>query len=230
MSAPPSQNVKPLESPADSHTSGDTIPDNSAHAERRISRSRVEVIGQIIHNLRRDRMTLAELAKRSGVSVGILSRLENGIGNPSFRVLHSVAGALNVHVSALFHTETTPDFQLVKAEDRLRIRLPASVTDYEVLVPDLDGNFIAYLWNVPRSFAGSSHKSSHLGDEFILVRRGRLELHVGSEVFQLDTGDSVTFDSSRPHWLRNLSTRSAEVLVAMTPAGVSTDTDQRGND
>lgn len=45
--------------------------------------------------------TLSSLVKESGVSIGLLSKLENGTGNPSLWTLHKLADALRVGVTEL---------------------------------------------------------------------------------------------------------------------------------
>ena len=45
-------------------------------------RAHIRHIGGRVRELRRDRLTLVQLAAASGVSIGLLSRLENGSGNP----------------------------------------------------------------------------------------------------------------------------------------------------
>ena len=47
-------------------------------------------------------MTNANLARQSGLSPGMLSKIENGHTSPSLATLQAVAGALNVPVTALF--------------------------------------------------------------------------------------------------------------------------------
>ncbi|MFR9801907.1 helix-turn-helix domain-containing protein [Pseudonocardia sp. RS010] len=179
---------------------------------------RVRGVGRIVHDLRRDQMTLAELSTRAGVSMGLLSRLENGSGNPSFRVLSRIAHALGVHVSTLFAEARPPTTRLVRAEERLRVVLPDGRTEYEVIVPDLSGRLCAHLWRFPRGYSGEGAAQSREGVQFIYVLRGRLELHIDHEVHALDTGDAVTFDALRRHWIRNSSARSAaEALVVTSP-------------
>ena len=58
------------------------------------------VLNSVSESLRRVRqergLTLEELAQRSGVSIGMLSQLERGVGNPSLRTLVKIAKGLGV--------------------------------------------------------------------------------------------------------------------------------------
>ena len=70
----------------------------------RLHRRQITLIGRRIGELRRGRLTLSQLANLSQVSVGTLSRLEKGIGNPQFAVLHAIARALGVDVYTFFQS------------------------------------------------------------------------------------------------------------------------------
>src|SRR5207249_12313214 len=59
-------------------------------------------LGQQVRQLRLDRgLTLEEVASRSGCSLGSLSQLERGLGNPSFATLVRISHALRVSVGQL---------------------------------------------------------------------------------------------------------------------------------
>ena len=63
-------------------------------------------LGAAIRHARAGRLTVAQLAERSGTSKGLISLIERGHGNPSFETLRRIAGALDV-----------PLVQLVEAAD-----------------------------------------------------------------------------------------------------------------
>src|SRR5690348_2456589 len=66
-----------------------------------VVRDEVERLGRLIRSARGERFSLEALAARSGVSAGLLSQIERGIGNPSFQTLLRVAHALDIPVAEL---------------------------------------------------------------------------------------------------------------------------------
>src|ERR1700735_253953 len=66
-----------------------------------VVRDEVQRLGRLIRLARGERDSLDALAARSGVSAGLLSQIERGIGNPSFQTLLRVAHALDIPVAAL---------------------------------------------------------------------------------------------------------------------------------
>jgi len=72
-------------------------PTDTRRAEARPS----VALGAAVRRIRQGRFTLAQLAERSGVSVGLLSLVERGRGNPSINTLAGIAEALEVSLPDL---------------------------------------------------------------------------------------------------------------------------------
>lgn len=66
--------------------------------------------GRRVRILRRIQdITQTQLAERTNYSTEYISRLERGIGNPSFDTIAALARALNVQPHDLFNFSTLPD-------------------------------------------------------------------------------------------------------------------------
>jgi quercetin dioxygenase-like cupin family protein len=66
--------------------------------------------------------------------------------------------------------------------------------------------------------AGSHHKGvsyQHEGEEFIYVLKGEVEVSVGDNVNHLGNGESLHFNSSIVHKLRNPGGTECELLVVL---------------
>ena len=61
------------------------------------------------------------------------------------------------------------------------------------------------------------HALTHVGEECGIILKGRLEVTVGEETLVLGEGDAYYFDSSRPHFFRNIGNIPCEVITACTP-------------
>ena len=69
---------------------------------REIGRDQLERLGRIIREQRTlAEMSLRDLAARANVSNPYLSQIERGLHEPSVRVLHGIASALNMSAEAL---------------------------------------------------------------------------------------------------------------------------------
>src|SRR5206468_12168988 len=80
-------------------------------------------IGSEVRRLRKSLdLTMAELATSSGISAGMLSKIENGAISPSLATLDSLAKGLNVPISRLFaETVARRDWSFVKGGTGVRI-------------------------------------------------------------------------------------------------------------
>jgi transcriptional regulator with XRE-family HTH domain len=175
-------------------------------------------MGSMIRAARQDRFTLQELAGRAGISPGLLSQIERGIGNPSFRTLHRLASALNLRVGDLLEGNAAPGKQLVvRRHARKRLQLGSEGLTYELLTPNLQGRLELLQTAVPPGFTNENQPFVHMGEECVLVISGRLEVTVDGRTYEVAEGDAITYDSGEPHWWHNPTEDQAVIVGAVTP-------------
>src|SRR4051794_30816743 len=93
---------------------------------------------------------------------------------------------------------------VVTAEQREALQLATGVR-WERLTADADPDvdFIWVVYDVGGSSSPDDGFVRHAGHEYGLVLSGRLEVTVGVERRVLGPGDSIDFESTTPHRLRN---------------------------
>lgn len=184
-----------------------------AASPRSVLEDQLRALGRVIRRRRQARqMTLGELARRTGISAGMLSLLERGRTNPSIGTLIAVADALGISVADLFgqtrqpsgnpvvRRETQPVFEMHPGVRR-RLLVRDERTDVE-----LAENAYA-----PGS-ASAETPIRHAGRELGVVLRGRLRVQVGSQTFVLRPGDAIVFDSTTPHRFMNAGPGEARTI------------------
>jgi transcriptional regulator with XRE-family HTH domain len=177
-------------------------------------------VGAMLRKLRRERgLTVESLAATAGISAGLISQLERGIGNPSFSTLFKLAYNLEVPLGTfLFDPADATGRKVVRKDERRRLELPGEAVVYELLTPDLQRDLQMLLARIPPRFDGAGQPFRHPGEECLHVLAGRIEIFVGEdEMYELSVGDSITYDSNLPHWYRNPADEWAEVIGAVTP-------------
>lgn len=173
-------------------------------------------LGAMLKDQRSGRFTVEELAERAGVSAGLISQIERGIGNPSFATLLRLANSLDMPLASMFsEPEENQDRMLVRRADRRRIEIPSQGIIMELIVPDSDRKLGVVSMTIPANFDGAHVPHSHAGEECVVVQSGTLVASVGGRDFQLEAGDSLTYDATLPHWWSN-ATDSAAVMVAIS--------------
>jgi transcriptional regulator with XRE-family HTH domain len=165
-------------------------------------------IGQRLRELRRlRRLSLEELASRTGLSIGFLSQIERGLSSPTLRVLAAVADALGVAISELFPADsprTDPTATIVRQADRGELQLWRSGIRKQLLTPHAEASKLnLYLVEMEPGASTGDELYIHHGEEAGLVLSGTMLLSVESESWVMREGDSFRFLSSRPHRFAN---------------------------
>ena len=153
-------------------------------------------------------MSGSQLADASGLSKGMLSKLENGQVSPSLASLVRLSGALQVPVTAFFRgLDEERDVLHVKAGQGMDISHRGSRAGHRyqllgsmrgpnkrmepVLVTLLERTEVFPLYQ-------------HAGTELLYVLSGVLDYAVGSAEYTLEAGDALQFDGEVPHGPRRL--------------------------
>jgi transcriptional regulator with XRE-family HTH domain len=159
--------------------------------------------------LRRN-LTLAQLSELSGVSIGHLSRLENGTRTPTVRLLLQLARALGVSVGAL--VGETPQQNTVYVSRGVNRR---TIETGDTSLQSLSDPALRWLQAVElRLLPGRvGEPASHPGEEWIYVLAGAIEVEVNGSTSSLAVGDAIHFRADVPHALRNPHEEGATVLV-----------------
>jgi transcriptional regulator with XRE-family HTH domain len=158
--------------------------------------------------------TLQDLAKRSGVAVSTIQKIETGQMVPTLSVLSKVAKGLRRRVSFLIGEDTADvEISYRPARDRLSVEARNQVR-IESLAGELrDPEFDAYEFFIPPGRDSGPDMVTHRGDELVVCLQGRIELEVGDRVFDLRVGDSVHYKSIAPHRWRNVGRGEARLIL-----------------
>jgi len=170
------------------------------------------------HRFRRLRLqrglSLAQVARSTGVSVGYLSALERGQMRSSIATLRRVARFYRTNILSLF--EPAGDNPRLVRPSQRKILETTSDVRMELLAW---GNTVMepHLFRI-KPGGGSGESYSHEGEEFLHVLRGNFEIWLdGDEHYRLKPGDSLYFESTTPHRWKNPGRRETWLLWINTP-------------
>jgi transcriptional regulator with XRE-family HTH domain len=178
--------------------------------------------GEEVRSLRKARsITLVELSRASGLSVGYLSQIERNVSIPSVKALTDLSRALGVTIGWFFKDghQGPEDEQgiVVRKANRRKLGYGDSVGADYLLTPGLDGQLELLLSKIQPGGSSGDAPYSHRGEEAGLILTGRLEMWVGDSHFILEEGDSFNFPSTTPHRYRNACDRETVIVWAITP-------------
>jgi transcriptional regulator with XRE-family HTH domain len=184
-------------------------------------------LGAKIRRLRQRRsLTLQDVSELSGLSKSLLSQIENEASAPRIPTLVRIAKALGVQIGYFFRQESSAQrISLVRSNSRQEVvQLPHNRPKrlgyrYVPLAHPLTNQHMEPFWIhfEPRSDNEDTY-FQHAGEEFLYVQEGRLEFKGGDQSMVIEKGDSLYFESSMPHGVRNLGSSPASALaVIYTP-------------
>ena len=181
-------------------------------------------IGDKVRELRlRKKMGLVELARHTGLSPALLSKIERGRLFPTLPTLLRVALVFCVGLGYFFADDRRRHaFAVMRKKERKRFPIRPGSKDAPFFFECLDFNAIerkinAYIGIFPARSSGKPLTHDHEGIEFIHVLSGKLVLTLRDEETVLDAGDSVYFDSTVTHSYRRGGSRPCTAVVVTTP-------------
>ncbi len=188
-------------------------------------------LGQDIHGLRKARgMTLADLAERTGRSVGFLSQIENGLKKPSVGSLQSISDALGISIGWFFQNDASDELKerqfIVRHDQRRRLSYSAlSSSDYLGMTdflasPTLTGQHAMVVSEFAPGASSGDDTHGHGGEESGYVISGIIDVQIGDHVYRLEPGDSYLFESHLPHRYHNPGKEVAVVLMTLVPVAL----------
>jgi len=166
-------------------------------------------IAQKIRRVRkRQNMTVAELAKKCGLSQGFISRLENFRINASVSALSKISDALGISMHELFSEDDRPVEYLVgnllKGEKVERNQNDKyGIKYYSLAFPKTDRRLEPFMIE----YTPSPHMRGmlmHDADEFYTLLEGAVIFFIGDEQNQrkLTAGDTVYLPRNLPHCVK----------------------------
>jgi transcriptional regulator with XRE-family HTH domain len=149
-------------------------------------------------------LTIADVAARSGISRGMLSRIENAQTATSLDTLSRLAQALGVSLASVFRGYDTKDgsAQHVKKGEGMEVvrRGTKRGHTYHLLAYDQGPKktFEPFLISIDHD-SETFPVFEHPGHEFIYMLEGEIEYRHGQNIHRLLPGDALTFRGDIPH-------------------------------
>jgi transcriptional regulator with XRE-family HTH domain len=161
--------------------------------------------------------SLKDVAEEVGVSESFLSQIERGVASPSIATLRGISDSLGTSIGALFEGPAG-NGRVVRSVDRRRLSHPRREWEEYMLTPPASRRLQVIMGVIePGAGSGREPYTHNSDEECVIVLKGRMNVRVANDSYDLSKGDSVTFESRLPHSYRNPGPGRSEVLWVMTP-------------
>ncbi|MBB4567856.1 helix-turn-helix domain-containing protein [Rhizobium leucaenae] len=158
-------------------------------------------------------ITGADLASATGISLGMLSKIENGNTSPSLTTLQALARALGVPVTSFFRRfEERRNAVFVKAGEGLEMERRGTRAGHQYNLLGHIANGSSGLQVEPYLITLTADSDvfpafQHEGLELIYMLEGEVEYRHADKLYAMRPGDSLFFDADAPH--------GPEVLISL---------------
>jgi transcriptional regulator with XRE-family HTH domain len=158
-----------------------------------------------------------ELAKRAGVTNGLISLIEQNRVSPSVSSLKKVLDGIPMSLAEFFTLDLSASPQVFFRGDELTDLGDRSVS-LRLVAARRPNRAMSIMHEryAPGADTGAD-MLRHQGEEGGVVVRGRVELTIGAESRVLGPGDAYYFTSAIPHRFRNTGSEPCEIISASTP-------------
>jgi transcriptional regulator with XRE-family HTH domain len=181
-------------------------------------------IGEKVRALRLSKsMGLVELGRHTGLSAALLSKIERARMFPTLPTLLRIALVFGVGLEFFISDARKRNaVSIVRRGERRRFPERPGAKDVSFFFESLDFHAVerrlnAYYAEFEPVAAEKARAHQHAGVEFLYVLKGQLALRVAGEDHILDGGDSIYFNSTRPHSYRRIGARPCSALVVSAP-------------
>ena len=184
-------------------------------------------LGQKIKTLRqRKGLSLQQMAEKTSFSKPLLSQIENDVVAPPIATLMRISKALGINIGYFFlEDESGKKAVVVRRNERKQVfrRIhedPGKVGYYyeSLAYPKGDKHMEPFQIQFEVKQKEDLIFFTHQGEEFIYVLEGQLEFNYEDDVFLLEAGDSLYFDSNIPHAFRATGKKKALAIDVIYPA------------
>lgn len=178
------------------------------------------LIGDKIKSKRTQKnITLEQLARKAGVSKGLISQIENNRTMPSLPVLFNLIHSLDDDLKTFFgdmHDSLSNNQILIvrKGQEKMFEKEPVKGFSYKrIFTRSIASQATDVVLLELKKKATRKQLIQTDAFECKYVLKGKIEYQIGKEIFILDEGDTLFFDGRAKHRLKNVGDTEALMLV-----------------
>lgn len=157
-----------------------------------------------------------EVANVIGIDVEKYEKIERGEADITISNLMKVARKYGVSAEELMFAEAAhmKSYFVVRKGQGMSVERTKAYKYQSLVSGFVDHKADVFIVTVePKPGARTIYKNSHPGQEFNMVLEGSMELFIGGKTIVLEAGDSIYFDSSKPHGMLAIGNQAVKFLA-----------------
>lgn len=179
-------------------------------------------VGDRVREVRERRgLSLQDISQRTDIDISMLSQIEEGAVTPPLGTVIRLAKALEMKMGYFISGEENKAYTIVRRDDRRVVARYDSKKgkhygyEYESLAPHKKDRHMEPFLVTLEPAETEEERSTHDGQEFIFVLRGRMEVRLEREIHILEPGDAIYYDSTVPHLVKCHGEENTKILAVL---------------
>ena len=154
---------------------------------------------------RQQNITVAELAQLTGISIGMVSKIENGNTSPSLSTLQTLSNALGLTLTSFFRRfEESRSAIHTKAGEGVEMERAGTRAGHQYNLLGHLGSNASGVMVEPYLITLNEESDifptfQHDGIEMLYMLEGEVSYRHGDHLYVLKSGDTLFFDADAPH-------------------------------
>ena len=161
-------------------------------------------------------LTAQEVADTVGISLDKYEKIEAGEVDITISNLMKIAHKYGISAEELMFAEAPhmKSYFVVRKGQGMSVERTKAYKYQSLVSGFVNHKADVFIVTVePKPEAHTIYKNSHPGQEFNLVLEGTMELFIGGKTITLEEGDSIYFDSMKPHGMKALGDKAVKFLA-----------------
>ena len=181
-------------------------------------------LGKRIKDLRRSRrMTLVDMAKSTGIDQATLSRMENEKMTGTLGSHMKIAEALSIRLSDLYDSVVNRmnEAKEKAVREKFETFSHSSGAVAELLTSGIiQKKMMPVLLKLKANGSTATEEYPAGAERFIYVLKGSVELILNKQKSTLSQSESLYFDGSKPHTIKNTAKTESRCISVLTPTSL----------
>ncbi|GAA3579807.1 XRE family transcriptional regulator [Snuella lapsa] len=177
-------------------------------------------IGSKIKDIRKEQgLNLNDLSEKSGISIAMISKIENGRVYPTLPSLLQLFDALEISLNTFFNDfyikDNFPGYIFRKRKEYKHVdkEEDSEGFNYETILSQTIKKSSMEISLLTLSEHSKRKKLTTDGFEYIYLIKGTVDYELESQTFHMEAGDSLFFDGRMEHVPHNTTNEDAILLV-----------------
>lgn len=161
-------------------------------------------------------LTAQEVADTVGISLDKYEKIEAGEVDITISNLMKIAHKYGISAEELMFAEAPhmKSYFVVRKGQGMSVERTKAYKYQSLVSGFVNHKADVFIVTVePKPEAHTIYKNSHPGQEFNMILEGTMELYIGGKTIVLEEGDSIYFDSTKPHGMKALGDKAVRFLA-----------------